>query len=335
MELDTIKAFGQTRLKVKISRRDKSVESLGEDVLKGLSSNPKTLPPKYFYDQVGSKIFEDICKLPEYYLTRTEYTILNKYAQEIVNRFNKRITLVELGSGSSAKTRLIISAFLKRFKKLHYIPIDISKSILIESAKSLFKDYSNLKITALVSEYHTALDALKRQNIGEKLILFLGSNIGNFEKQEAEYFLKKMRVAMTENDRLLMGIDLIKDKSILEPAYNDAQGVTANFNLNLLVRINRELDGNFDLNEFHHKAFFDEKQGRIEMHIETTARQVVTLRELNRRFTFEPGETIHTENSYKYSMEEIRSLASRAGFKMQKSWFDDKKWFSLNLLSPV
>jgi dimethylhistidine N-methyltransferase len=335
VELDNLKTLGQSRLKVRISRRDKSVESLAEDVSKGLSSKPKTLPPKYFYDTAGSKIFEQISDLPEYYLTRTEFAILNEYALEIANLLNKKIMLIELGSGNSVKTRLIIEAFLKRFERLHYMPIDISKSILIESAKSLLKDYEGLKITALVSEYHTALEALKRPNIGEKLILFLGSNIGNFEKQEAECFLKKTRATMTERDRLLMGIDLLKDKSILEPAYDDAEGVTANFNLNLLVRINRELAGNFDLNKFRHKVFFNQEQGRIEMHIESMAHQIVTLQDLNRGFTFERGETIHTENSYKYSMEQINTLASGTGFDVQKTWFDEKKWFSLNLLKPV
>ncbi len=335
MELDTIETLSHSRLKVKISHWDKSVESFADDVQKGLSSNPKTLPPKYFYDRVGSKLFEQICDLPEYYLTRTERAILNRYADDLAGFFNNRFTLVELGSGNSAKTRLIIEAFLKRFAELHYMPIDISRSILVETARLLLRDYENLKITALVSEYHTALEALQRQDMGEKLILFLGSNIGNFEREEAEYFLKKTRATMTEHDRLLMGIDLIKDKSILEPAYDDAQGVTAKFNLNLLVRINRELDGDFDLEKFRHKAFLNEKQSRIEIHIESTVPQMVTIGQLNRRFSFQKGETIHTENSYKYSMQQVHALASRTGFKVQKTWFDDKKWFSVNLFKPV
>ncbi|MFQ5770272.1 MAG: L-histidine N(alpha)-methyltransferase [bacterium] len=335
MELDTLTNLTQSRLKVKISRRDKSVESFAEDVERGLSSVPKTLPPKYFYDKRGSKIFEEICALPEYYPTRTESSILQKYATEIANLFDDRITLIELGSGNSVKTRLIIKAFLKRFKHLHYLPIDISKSILVESAKSLMKDYHRLKITAYVSEYHTALETLKYKNIGEKLILFLGSNIGNFEQREAEHFLKKTHAAMTENDRFLMGMDLKKDKSILEPAYNDARGVTAKFNLNLLVRINRELEGNFDLAKFQHKIIFDENLGRIEMHLESTARQIVTLRKINRDFKFERGETIHTENSYKYTMDQIKAMAIRNGFEVEKTWFDPQKWFSLNLLQPM
>lgn len=335
MELDTIKTHSHTHLKIKISRRDQSVESFAEDVINGLSSTPKTLPPKYFYDNSGSVLFEQICELPEYYPTRTERAILEKYVDEIVNHTPENTTLIELGSGSSAKTRLLIESYLKRDKRLHYIPIDLSKSILVKSAKSLSKDYAGLRITAIVSDYHTALEALKRQNLGAKLILFLGSNIGNFEKHEAESFLKKTHATMDENDRMLVGIDLIKDKSILEPAYNDAQGVTAKFNLNLLVRINRELDGNFDLTKFRHKAFFNAKFGRIEMHIESTTQQTVTIGKLNRRFNFEAGDTIHTENSYKFSLEQIKALAARVGFIVQKTWFDDLKWFSLNILNPV
>lgn len=334
MELDTTKNLAQTRLKVKISRRDKSVETFAAEVLQGLSSNPKTLSPKYFYDTTGSKLFENICELPEYYLTRMERAILQKYSEEIISQTSKNATLVELGSGNSAKTRLLIEALLNRSKRLHYIPIDFAKNILVESAKSLLRKYSRLKITAVVSDYHTALKAVRDKSIAGRLILFLGSSIGNFDKSEAENFLKKTKAAMGKNDRLLIGIDLIKDKGILEAAYDDAQGVTAKFNLNLLVRINRELDGDFDLTKLRHKAFFNEKLSRIEMHIESTTQQTVTLRKLNRGFSFREGETIHTENSYKYSMEQIKELAAYSGFNLEKTWVDEKKWFSLNLLKP-
>lgn len=335
MESQVIKNLGQTRLRVKISTRDKSVETFADDVYKGLSSHPKTLSPKYFYDRTGSKLFEDICELPEYYVTRTERTILKKYAQEIVNQTSNHTTLVELGSGNSSKTRLVIEALLKRSKKLHYIPIDFSKNILVESAKTLLRKYPGLKITAYVSDYHTALNALKQKNIERKLILFLGSSIGNFDKNEGINFLKKTRETMNGKDRLLIGMDLLKDKDILEPAYDDAQGVTANFNLNLLERINHQLQGDFDLTKFHHKAFFNESRDRVEMHIESTAKQNVTIGKLHQEFHFEKGETIHTESSYKYSMEQIKQLAEQGRFEVEKSWFDDKKWFSVNLLRPV
>ncbi len=335
MELDTLTNLTHSRLKVKISRRDKSVESLADDVMVGLRSVPKTLSPKYFYDKIGSKIFEEICELPEYYPTRTETAILQKYAKDIALMFDEKVTLIELGSGNSVKTRLIMEAFFKQFKRLHYLPIDISKSILVESSKLLMNDYPNLRITAYISDYHTALETLSGQEIDEKLILFLGSNIGNFEPEEADYFLKQTRATMTGNDSLLMGIDLMKDKSILEPAYNDAQGVTAKFNLNLLARINRELDGDFDVSKFRHKGLLNQRLGRIELHLESTESQIVTLNKLNHHFLFEKGETIHTENSYKFTLDQIKSLVIRNGFELQKSWFDDKRWFSLNLLQPI
>ncbi len=335
MDLDTLTNLSQARLNVKIYRPDKSVASFAEDVVKGLSAAPKTLPPKYFYDQAGAKLFEEICELPEYYLTRTEHAILNHHADAIASFFDNDVTLVELGSGNSAKTRILIEAFLRRSANLHYLPIDLSKHILIETARSLLNDYHELEITAYIADYHLALEALKGRRMGTKLILFLGSNIGNFDPDEAEIFLRKTRATMNERDRLLVGIDLIKDKRILQPTYDDAQGVTARFNLNMLARINRELGGNFDLANFRHRAFLKESLSRIEMHLESTIRQTVTLRKLTRRFAFEKDETIHTENSYKFSMPQINELAHRSGFAVEKSWLDARKWFSVNLLAPV
>ena len=335
MELETLTDLTQARLEVKISPRDKSVESLAEDVIAGLSANPKTLPPKYFYDQTGSKIFEEICELPEYYPTRTERAILSTYADEIAAAFDDEITLIELGSGNSSKTRLVIEAFIRRFGRLHYMPIDISKSILVETADRLLASYPRLSMTAYVSDYHTALYNLKREDPGAKLILFLGSNIGNFEPDEAERFLKKTFATMKREDRLLMGVDLLKEADILIPAYDDARGVTARFNLNLLTRINRELDGDFDLEQFRHKVVFNRASSRVEMHLESRRAQVVTLARIDRRFDFDRGETIHTENSYKFTLPQIEALALKGGFELQNTWLDARKWFSLNLLEPL
>ncbi|MFQ5707099.1 MAG: L-histidine N(alpha)-methyltransferase [bacterium] len=335
MELSTLENLSKSRLKVKISRRDKSVESFADDIVNGLTANPKTLPPKYFYDAEGSQLFEQICALPEYYVTRTESKILKKYADAIVDHTVRHQALIELGSGSSVKTRLLIEALLRRSSSLHYFPIDISESILIDSASALIRKYSNLRITAIVSEYYTALEAIKHKRLGNKLIVFLGSNIGNFELSEAERLLEKIREAMNEGDHLLLGIDLIKDRSILEPAYADRQGVTARFNLNILARINRELDGNFDLARFRHQAIFNESLSRVELHLRSTEQQTVLLKKLNRCFSFCRGETIHTENSYKFSMEQIETLSAKCGFSLEKWWCDANRWFSVNLLSPA
>jgi len=335
MELDTLTTLSHSRLKVKISRRDKSVDSFAEDVLDGLSSHPKTLPPKYFYDRVGSKLFEEICDLPEYYVTRTEFSILQNFADDIAARFDDGVTLVELGSGNSSKTRVLIEAFLRQKGRLHYLPVDISKSILIETSQALLRSYCRLKITAYISEYFTALRHLQHENFQRKLILFLGSNIGNFEPGEAVNFLRKTYATMNENDRLLMGADLMKSKQIVEPAYDDAKGITARFNLNILTRINRQLAGNFDLNQFRHKAFLNEALGRIEMHIESRRQQVVTIEGLQEQFMFAKGETIQTENSYKFTLPGLKKLAARGGFEIEKTWLDSRKWFSLNLLKPI
>lgn len=335
MNLDTIETLTHARLRVKISRRDKSVNSFASDVLKGLSSTPKKLPPKYFYDEMGSKLFEQICDLPEYYPTRTERAILERYAEDIAGLSATGRVLAELGSGNSVKTRLIIEAFLKKQQELQYIPIDFSKSILIESARSLLQQFPGLRITALVSDYNTALEALKIQKIKNKLILFLGSSIGNFEQREAVDFLRRTRSAMEKNERFLIGFDLKKQASILEPAYDDASGVTAKFNLNLLSRINRQLDGDFNLSRFRHRAFYNEDKGRIEIHIESKVAQTVHIGKLKRSFAFNEGETIHTENSYKYSLEDIAHLAATTGFIVEHAWFDDQRWFSLNLFKPI
>lgn len=335
MELDTLTTLSHPRLKVKISRKDKSVDSFAEDVLEGLSSTPKTLPPKYFYDRFGSKLFEAICELPEYYVTRTEFAILQTFADDIAAQFDEDAAIVELGSGNSSKTRLLIEAFLRQKGRLHYLPVDISKSILIETSQLLLRSYHELRISAYISEYFTALRHLQQESFASKLILFLGSNIGNFETEDAARFLRKTYAAMQECDRLLMGVDLMKDKFILEPAYNDACGVTARFNINLLVRINRELGGNFDLSQFRHQAFLNDEHGRIEMHLESRRPQVVTIDQLNSEFYFEKGETIHTENSYKFTLPGLKKLAARGGFEIEKTWMDPRKWFSLNLLKPI
>ncbi len=335
MEFDTLTTLSYPRLKIKISRRDKSVDSFAEDVLEGLSSTPKTLPPKYFYDRLGSKLFEAICELPEYYVTRTEFSILKTFADDIAAQFEDDVTLVELGSGNSSKTRLLIEAFLRQQGGLHYLPVDISKSILIETSQNLLRSYRRLKITAHISEYFTALRYLQQETFESKVILFLGSNIGNFEPAEAVNFLRNTYATMGEHDRLLMGVDLMKDKQILEPAYDDARGVTARFNINLLVRINRELGGHFDLSQFRHQVLLNENLGRIEMHLESRRPQVVAIDQLNHEFFFQKGETIHTENSYKFTLASLKKLAARGGFEIEKTWLDARKWFSLNLLRPI
>jgi len=242
------------------------------------------------------------------------------------------VTIVELGSGSSTKTKIFLDAF-SNGQRLHYVPIDISESILKESAAVLLETYPNLTITGCVAEYAKGLELAKTLS-GQKLILFLGSTIGNFWLEEARYFLSLVRTSMKKSDYLLVGFDMMKDPSILIPAYNDAQGVTAQFTLNILERINRELDGEFDVKLFAHRANFNTGKGHIEIHVESIKKQDVRINKINKTVHFEKGETIHVENSHKFTNEQINKLASESGFEIENIWADDKNWFSIVLLTP-
>lgn len=334
MDFNTLTELTKSRIKIKVSRHNKT-ESFAEDVLLGLSACRKTLSPKYLYDEIGSQLFEKICDLPEYYPTRTERRIIERNISEIISVCSPETELVELGSGSSTKTRLIIEAFLKKYHKLNYIPIDISRSILVESARFLQKKYPKIHISGLVSDYIKALNYLTNHHHDHKMIIFLGSSIGNFATDESLIFLEEIRKSLAPSDMLLIGMDLVKSENILIPAYDDVQGVTAKFNLNLLVRINRELGGRFDLDKFRHRAIFNKAQSRVEMHIVSIQKQTVRVDYFDREFNFEQGETIHTENSHKYSPLSITQMAERTGFEVVNCWYDENKWFSLNLMKPA
>jgi len=309
-------------------------EDFAADVRAGLSSTPKLLSCRYFYDTEGSELFEQICSLPEYYPTRTERAILAERAPEIAVLFPEEITLVELGSGSAVKTRLIMDALIEHHGGLRFIPVDISRSALEESAVTLVEDFEDLEILAVAGEYEDGLAYLKQNQEGRKLILWLGSNVGNFHRSEAIDFFRKVGGAMTTEDRFLAGIDLRKDRMILEAAYDDSQGVTARFNKNVLVRLNRDLGGHFDLDTFRHVARYDEDAGRVEMHLESELAQSVKIDALDMVVDFDAGETIHTENSYKYSQREIEQLAAESGLSIEHQWFDVDGLFSVNIFAP-
>jgi L-histidine N-alpha-methyltransferase len=308
--------------------------SFAEDVAEGLKNSPKYIPCLYFYDYKGSLLFEEICQLPEYYLTRAETEILQTHSEEIITYLPNDILLVELGSGSSIKTELIIEEMLNQYDKVSYSPIDISQKMLKESSISLLEKYDNLEITSIAAEYGEGFRQLDIHKDQTKLILWLGSSIGNFEKKEAINFLKNIVITLSPNDFFLIGFDLPKDKRILEKAYNDSQDVTAEFNLNLLSRINRELGGEFDLDKFVHQAVYNEEKSRIEMYLISTYEQEVYIADLNEYYHFRKNERIHTENSHKFSLKAIDSLADRIGMKIVKQWFDSKKYFNLTLFKP-
>jgi dimethylhistidine N-methyltransferase len=292
---------------------------LKEDVIAGLSLPQKSLPPKYFYDAAGSRLFERICRLPEYYLTRAELALTRRHLASIARFAGKGCELVEYGSGEGLKTRLLIRAL----RPAAYLPVDISAAALRSAAQRLSREFPWLRIAPVHGDFSRPLELPASR--ARRVAYFPGSTIGNLTPDEAHAFL-----AMTRGQagRMLVGVDLKKDASILHAAYNDSRRVTAAFNLNLLARINRELGADFDLRRFSHYAFYNAPLGRIEMHLVSLARQ--TVRVGRHRFGFDAGESIHTENSYKYSVEEFRALAREAGFEGRKVWMDRKGLFALH-----
>lgn len=300
-------------------------------VREGLSQTPKSLPTRFLYDQAGSELFEQITELPEYYPTRTERAILEAHADEIVAAAGPNMAMVEFGSGSSAKTRLLIEAALTRQPRLRYVPIDISVDFLKQSSQTLLDRYAGLRITALGGEYFDAAEALPAHD-GPRLIIFLGSNIGNLTHSEAVDFLSRVGAQATEEDRLLVGIDLVKDRLTLEAAYNDAQGITAAFNRNLLRRINRELEGHFEVPCFRHHAPYDEEEQRIEMRLYAVGDQHVTIDAIGQSFDFGDGEYIHTEWSHKYTPDTFGALCAEAGLTIDRLWTDPRDWFAVTML---
>lgn len=295
-----------------------------EEVLFGLLKTPKEIPPKFFYDKEGSKLFEKITELPEYYLTRDEIEILGAYGKEISTFIGENSLIIEYGSGSGNKTGLLLQHFSKNTT---YMPIDISGVHLFESSEALKRKFPQIRIMAVCADY------LKDPNLpmpnvdGKVVVLFLGSTIGNMEPNRAIEFLRETSNRLSSGDVMIVGIDLKKDVSKIEIAYNDSRGITALFNLNLLRRINYEFDTNIDLGKFEHKAFYNEAEGRIEMHLESLTDQSYELSDSIIHFS--KGETIHTENSYKYSVEEVHNLSTKGGFSIKHEWFDRGKNYGL------
>ena len=308
------------------------VASFAEDVGRGLGMRPYTLMPKYFYDDLGSALFEAITHLPEYYLTRVERDLLATYGSQIVASFDAPLELVELGSGSATKTRLIIDAILERQDTLTFHPIDISPDALIESSAALVGALESLHVRAYAGDYFALLRAKRVQTRERVLALFLGSNIGNFEPQAARELFALLGETLQPGDGLLIGYDLKKERSILELAYDDPTGVTAAFNKNLLARINRELGGDFNLREFSFFARYDERDGVVRSHLRADRAVTVHIPGAGIDVAFEAGETIHTESSYKFQREEMIALVLPFGFAEQRTFTDAAGRYALSLL---
>ncbi len=296
------------------------------EVLDGLQQSQARIPPKFFYDAEGSRLFDAICDLPEYYPTRTEMKILRDNAHEIAACAGSECLLIEPGSGSSEKVRVLLDTL----RPHAYMPMDISREHLVGAAQRLSNDYPWLDVHAACVDF-TAPMELPYSAAGVKNVAFFpGSSIGNFERADAVAFLQNLCTLLGNNGGLLIGVDLKKEPAVLNAAYNDAQGITAAFNLNLLTRMNRELDANFDAEKFDHHAFYNESLGRIEMHLVSQSEQTVHVGK--RKFSFNSGDSIHTENSYKYSVDGFRQLASQAGFEPAAVWTDDDALFSVHYL---
>jgi dimethylhistidine N-methyltransferase len=296
------------------------------DVRGGLTAPRKSLPPRWFYDPLGSSLFDAICFLPEYYVLRAESEVLTTHRREIVKAFGTNVRLVELGSGMARKTRILLDEMTVQ----EYVPVDVDAAMLERAGRDLLSEYDNLRVLAVCADFtrpSVPLGALARHR-GRTIVLFLGSTIGNLDPEDAAAMLTDLRSALSPGDALFLGADLRKDKSILEPAYDDPLGVTAAFNLNLLARINRELGGHFDLTAFRHKAKYDTKLGRIEMHLVSRKAQSVRIDKLKLTVSFAKGETIHTESSYKHDDTTLSTLATKSGFTIEKKWTDSRGWFA-------
>ena len=305
-----------------------------EDMRRGLTAPRKSLPPRWFYDALGSSLFDAICFLPEYYVMRAEAEVLTTHRKEIAAAFGPQVRLVELGSGLARKTRVFLDDLTERQPDLEYVPVDVDDATLERVGRDLLSEYEHLRVLAVSSDFTRPSVPLRVLSParGRTVVLFLGSTIGNLDPEAAKAMLRDLRAALSPGDALFLGADLRKSKTILEPAYDDPLGVTAAFNLNLLARINRELGGHFDLNAFRHRAFYDEELGRIEMHLVSLREQSVRIDALTLDVAFDESETIHTESSYKHDAATLAALANASGFTIEKTWTDSRGWFADTLM---
>lgn len=304
--------------------------SEGDDVIHGLSATPKVLPPKYFYDDRGSLLFEQITELPEYYLTRTETQILTDSADAIAD-LTGPCELVELGSGSSTKTRYLLSAMERAGHPLSYVPVDVSGGMLEATAQQLLSEYDHLTIHGLVGTYGPALNHLPETSASTRMVAFIGSTLGNLEPRACHDLLEQISAVLNAGDYFLLGVDLEKDPTVLHQAYNDSQGVTAAFNLNMLHHLNWRFQGNFQVDQFRHRAFYNSAASQIEIYIESLKRQTATLKALDLEVMFDEGETLMSEISRKFTISSLATELETVGLDLIQTFTDDRQWFGLLL----
>ena len=318
---------------IDLSRNDdgsRDTAAFAHDVAAGLSLSQKKLPSRYFYDAKGSRLFQQIMDLPEYYLTRAEFEVLDTHRQAMATQFAKEgfFHLVDLGAGDALKTKLLIQELTLQNRDFDYVPIDISGDAMEQLTGSLQEEIHSLQVQAVVGEYIQALEWLHHNKTGRKVVLFLGSNIGNFEPEESIDFLKRIRRCLNTGDKLLLGVDLRKNPDTILKAYDDAAGVTAAFNLNLLHRINRELGGNFQVEQFRHFALYDPQEGVMKSYLISEVEQKVYLKSSGKHYVFEAWEAIHTENSHKFTLKQIEEMARHCGFQIDTVYQDKQNLFA-------
>ncbi len=325
----------EERVSIHKPSESKPESSLAEEVRTGLTAVPKTLPPKYFYDEIGSDLFEQICATPEYYPTRVEHGLLEDVVDEVVDLSGPEV-IVELGSGSSKKTELLLQAVLSAQPSLRYVPIDVSEKALVDAGERLARRFPPLTIDALLADYQGGLKhECVREEQASKLFVFLGGTIGNFDHAEAVELVSTVRRQMGDDDRFLLGADRVKDHETLHQAYNDKRGITAQFNLNVLRVINKELDAAFDLRTFEHRAFYDPKLSRIEMHLHSKLAQEVPIRALDLTVEFDRQESVLTEISRKFTGQGLAQLIEEADMVIERHYEPENRYFSLIFARPA
>ncbi|MFW5930963.1 MAG: L-histidine N(alpha)-methyltransferase [Desulfosalsimonas sp.] len=318
--------------------RETAHDRFAEDVLSGLSLPQKSLPCKYIYDDFGTELFSRIMTLPEYYPARCETEILESHGASIAEKAGPGpLNLVELGAGDGSKTRILVKSLIDAGTSFTYVPIDISRAAVSRCEEHMCRDLPDLKISGMVSDYFEGLKWLSGQNHAGNAALFLGSTIGNFPPNARRNFLDKLRRSLNPGDMVLIGVDLVKDTDVMVRAYNDTRGVTEQFNKNILARINRELGGTFDLDGFRYFSDWDAASGGIQSFLVSRRMQSVGIEALSKTFVFKPGESIHTESSYKFTLAQIKKMAAHSGFSVSGCYMDSKSWFAdfLFIANPV
>jgi len=308
---------------------------VGAEVYRGLTSMPKQLSPWLFYDETGSRLFEEITRLPEYYLTRTERGIFARYADEMLESAgHRRVTIIELGAGTASKTGLLLRAAVGRQGAVDYVPIDVSETALTAAQEHIEAGIPGVSVAPRVADYTKGIDEIPTAG-QRRMVLYIGSSIGNFEPPDAVKVLREVRRRLAPGDLLLLGVDHVKDRRILWRAYNDAAGVTEAFNKNMLVRVNRELGAGFNPRLFQHRAIWNAVHSRMEIYLKSLIGQRVSIPALDLEAEFAEGESIHTENSYKFTAESIAAIVERAGFSITQSWTDEREWFGVYLAARL